>query len=247
MSIPADLAKVSVLDLAKRFREEMVPLGNRFAYFSVLPLAEEDSKEYLDDPISALPPAVSTQLGRVRLIFVPYLEKAGAAAEIVSFEPPAAATRVPTASFKADGEVVLVFAIKDQEIADYHYFFYRALAALIADSLRPEQLSAYQDLLREELRGRVNGELEEEGWKLKQALIEKQTDLRRDTKLFRGYARQSLIDTLTLYLHGICCDIDVEAGPRQLASRHVRRRLELLHDIFPPPRGYAVFPDELKP
>jgi hypothetical protein len=36
----------------------------------------------------------------------------------------------------------------------------------------------------------------------------------------------------------------VDTGPRQLPSRHLRRRLELLHDIFPPPEGYAVFPAE---
>jgi hypothetical protein len=246
MSIQTDLAKLSVQDLAKRFRQEMVPLGSRFAYFSVLPLAEEDSKEYLDDPVAALPPKLIAELGRVRLLFVPYLEKKNGAPEIVTFAAPAEAVRAPAATFSAEGEVVLVFAIKDQDVADYHYYFYRAIATLVADGLPPEKFAGYYDLLREELRGRVHGEIEEDGWKLKQTLILKQTDVRRDTKLFRGYARQSLIDTLTLYLHGICCDIDVETGPRQLPSRHVRRRLELLHDAFPPPHGYAVFPEELK-
>ena len=51
---------------------------------------------------------------------------------------------------------------------------------------------------------------------------------------------------MTLYLHGICCDLDVETGPRQLASRHLRKRLELLEREFPPPSGYAVFPEDLK-
>jgi hypothetical protein len=247
MSIPADLAKLSVLDLAKRFRQEMVPLGNRFAYFSVLPLAEEDSKEYLEDPISALPTQLTTELAHVRVLLVPYLQKSHAAAEIVTFEAPRAASRVPVANFSAEDDVVLVFAIKDQDVADYHYFFYRAIATLAVDKLRPAKFSGFYDLVREELRSRVHGELEEEGWKLKQALLEKQSDVRRDTKMFRGYARQALIDSLTLYLHGICCDIDVETGPRQLPSRNVRRRLEFLHDLFPPPSGYAVFPEELKP
>ena len=67
-----------------------------------------------------------------------------------------------------------------------------------------------------------------------------------DAALASRYARQSLIDSLTLYLHGICCDIDVETGPRQLPSRHLRRRLELFHEIFPPPDGYVVFPEEVK-
>ena len=54
------------------------------------------------------------------------------------------------------------------------------------------------------------------------------------------------VDSLTLFLHGICCDIDVETGPRQLASRHMRKRLELLRGFYPPPKGYAVFPEDLK-
>jgi hypothetical protein len=54
------------------------------------------------------------------------------------------------------------------------------------------------------------------------------------------------VDTLTLYLHGICCDIDVDTGPRQLPSRFMRRRLMLLEELFPPPKGYAVFPEQLE-
>jgi hypothetical protein len=68
----------------------------------------------------------------------------------------------------------------------------------------------------------------------------------RGGKAFRDYARQSFIDTLTLYLHGICCDIDVDTGPRQLPSRYLRRRLLALEELFPPPKGYAVFPEQLE-
>ena len=57
--------------------------------------------------------------------------------------------------------------------------------------------------------------------------------------------RQSFIDTLTLFLHGICCDIDVETGPRQLQSRLLRKRLQLLQSLYPLPHGYALFPEEL--
>ena len=43
-------------------------------------------------------------------------------------------------------------------------------------------------------------------------------DPKRNSKALQVYLRQSMTDTLTLYLHGLCCDIDIEAGPRQLAS-----------------------------
>ena len=82
---------------------------------------------------------------------------------------------------------------------------------------------------------------------MKQALMRRDGNIRKETKAFRDYVRQSLIDTLTLYLHGICCDIDVETGPRQLPSRHMRRRLSLLYSLYPPPSGYAVFPEHQEP
>jgi len=88
--------------------------------------------------------------------------------------------------------------------------------------------------------------VDEESWHMKQGLLRRQTNIRKETKAFRDYARQSFIDTLTLYLHGICCDIDVETGPRQLPSRHLRKRLHVLFGLFPPPSGYAVFPEHQK-
>ena len=74
--------------------------------------------------------------------------------------------------------------------------------------------------------GEVHGEVDEKSWHLKQTLLRRPMNARKDGKPFREYARQSFEDTMTLYLHGICCDIDVETGPRQLPSRHLRRRLE---------------------
>ncbi len=243
---PADLDKLSVQDFAKRFQKEVVPVSNRFAYFTALPLSEDDLKEYVQEPLAALPVAVQTGLPKVALLFVPFLDRPhGSSAEVVVFEKPGARTRAWSTQFVSGADAVLVFAIKERDVADYHYFFYRAIATLIADHARISRLSDYYDLLRDELRNRVHGELDEEGWKLKQSLLQRQPEARRDTKLFRTYSRQSLIDTLTLYLHGICCDIDVEPGPRQLPSRYLRRRLELLYEIFPPPETYAVFPEEL--
>ena len=60
------------------------------------------------------------------------------------------------------------------------------------------------------------------------------------------YRRQALEDTLALYLHGLCCDIDIEVGPKQLPSKHVRKRLLALKEQLPPPDGVALFPEDLK-
>jgi hypothetical protein len=142
-----------------------------------------------------------------------------------------------------DDLVILAFGIKDVVVADYHYQLYSALAGLMAERWSQEVQERFFRTIREELSADVHGEVDERSWHLKQALQRRQANVRKETKLFREYARQSFEDTLTLYLHGTCCDIDVETGPRQLPSRYLRKRLNVLFNLYPPPDGYAVFPE----
>jgi hypothetical protein len=254
MSAQLDLSKLSVGQFAERFRGEMIPLSNTFSYFCAsVPLTDDDVKEYLQEPIAALPLAVSGRLPKIAIILVPYLERTGTKEkvssgrhEFISIEKPPDSRLSWNSQLRVGNEEVLVFALKDQEVAEYHYRFYRVLASLLAERRSDEESASFAGLLRDELVGDVHGEVDEDSWQLKQSLLRRQTAKRGDSKLFRDYARQAFIDTLTLYLHGICCDIDVETGPRQLPSRHLRKRLQLMRTLFPAPDGYAVFPEDLK-
>jgi hypothetical protein len=250
MSAQPDLSKLSVGQFAERFRGEMIPLSNTFSYFCAsVPLSEDDLKEYLEEPIAALPPAISALLPKVSIMLVPYLEKGEGKEkgnlrdEFVCTEKPPENRLSWATQVRFDKEEVLVFALKGQDVSEYHYRFYHVLATLAGDLWSEEAQSQYFALLREELRASVHGEVDEESWQHKQALLRRQSNIRKETKLFRDYARQSFIDTLTLYLHGICCDIDVDTGPRQLQSRYLRKRLIALYGLYPPPDGYAVLPE----
>lgn len=76
MSAPSDLSKLSVIQFAEKFRGDMIPLSNTFSYFCAsVPLSDEDLKEYLEEPVASLPPAIGAQLPRISIILVPYLEK----------------------------------------------------------------------------------------------------------------------------------------------------------------------------
>jgi hypothetical protein len=251
MSAQPDLDKLSVEEFAARCREAMIPVTNKFSYFPASPLSEDDLKEYVEEPVAALPPALANALIPVCIALVPYLErtngkdKSSQASDAVSFERPPDNRQAAAGKTIVGDEATLLFAIKDRPVADYHYWFYHSVAELAADRGNEASQNQFYSLLREELRSRVHGEVDQEGWHLKEALMRRQANLRRETKQFREYARQALVDTLTLYLHGICCDIDVEPGPRQLPSRNLRKRLELLESLYPPPDGYAVFPEQV--
>lgn len=228
----------------------MIPLGNRFCYYSsASPLSEDDRKDYLDEPVAALPPVIAQRLPEVKILLVPYLEAAGHARNpeppLVSTEKPQDAKALSAGAVFEKGGAVLAFAIKDAEVADYHYRFYYALADLVAGRKGEDVPPDYVKLLRDELDKGVHGEVDEPGWRLKLELLDSDAKTSAAlSKRFRQYARQSFIDTLTLYMHGICCDIDVETGPRQLPSNYLRKRLKLIQSLYPPPPGYAVFPEE---
>ena len=257
----ASFSRVSVGQFAERFRGEVIPLSNTFGYFCAsVPMSEEVLKEYLEEPVAALPPSIAGMLPRISILLVPYLERYGerglraskrktrAALEkvgdFVVAERPADGRQSWASQVSFENETVLVFALKEQDVAEYHYRLYRRLSALVAEKWPNEVSTAYKALIREELSASVHGEVDDESWQAKQNLLRRQVSVKRDNPLFSDYARQSFIDTLTLYLHGICCDIDVETGPRQLPSRHMRRRLNLLKSFYPPPGGYAVFPED---
>src|ERR1700744_1614759 len=71
-----ELSKLSVRQFAERFRSEMIPLSNTFSYFCAsLPMSEEVLKEYLEEPIAALPSALAAKLPRISILLVPYLER----------------------------------------------------------------------------------------------------------------------------------------------------------------------------
>ena len=244
MSTNAERPKLTVEELAARFRAEMIPITSKFSYFSTLPIADDDLRQYLNDPIAAISPAVLGPLPLIGIILGPYLEKGnGKEGDSVTFERPAEARYLPCSRRDLGDMTILALGIKEIEVADYHYQFYNALSAVMADRWAPDVQERFYRTIREELSAEVHGEVDEKSWHLKQALLRRQTNVRKETKLFREYARQAFEDTLTLFLHGTCCDIDVETGPRQLQSRYLRKRLNTLYALYTPPAGYAVFPE----
>ena len=93
MPAQLDLAKQSVRQFAERFRSEMIPLSNTFSYFCAsVPMSEEDLKEYLEEPVAALPPAIAAALP---LIVEGYWIGLMGRSAVLSFEPVSRSQRAP--------------------------------------------------------------------------------------------------------------------------------------------------------
>jgi hypothetical protein len=247
MSSENGRARTSIVELARRLRSEMTPVSSRFSWFAIQPIAEEDLKQYLQEPVAALPPAVVELLPPMGIVLTPYLERGtGRNGIAVVYEKPQESRLVLSSSVLSDDFATLFFTVRDEQVADYHYFLYDEIAGILGQQLPEEIRDAWHGLLREELSAEVHGEIDERSWRAKQALLRRPAAGRRDGKPFRDYARESFRDTATLFLHGICCDIDVQTGPRQIPGRWLRKRLEKLKTLFPPPEGHAVFPEDIR-
>ena len=263
----ATVPKVPVASFVAQCNGQMVPINNSFSYFAAMPVEEADLRQWLYEPVAAVPPNVGDVLPNLRIILVPYLEadpaespngkgprasrgstkssKKTESPKLVSFRRPAGPRRLVSYHTDYDGQVFLFLAVKDQDIADYHYVFFNSLAALISRRMTAKSRERFNKLLRQELLNQSHGEVDESSWSLKEEVLKRHADPKRNSKVVTGYFQQAFEDTLTLYLHGLCCDIDIDAGPRQLSSRNLRHRLLLLRELLPPPRGFALFPEEL--
>ena len=246
--MPNITERFTILDVAKQVTGQMVPVNGTFSFFCTTPIVEEDLKQYVQEPLAALPPALGQILPPIGLLLVPHLERAsGRGPALVSFDPPAADKMLMVAETSVDEQFVIALATSGIDMSEYHYTLYDALACQVAKRAPASFQEDFTKLMREELSAEANGEIREDSWTLKQKYLHRTAgNGKRETSLWNDYQRQALRDTLTLFLHGICCDIDVEAGPRQLASRYIRKRLELLKAAFPPPEGYALFPEQVR-
>src|SRR5271157_1636951 len=140
MAASSLLQRFQLGQFAGLHRGHMIPLGSRACYFcAALTLSEEDLHEYLTEPVSSLPPAIASRLPRLEIFLVPYLERgletpgrprAAAPEPFVAPDKPDDEQSLASGFLLTATQAVLAFAVKDTEVADYHYRFYRTIAEL---------------------------------------------------------------------------------------------------------------------
>lgn len=253
MSTSEELTLESFIE---RCQGQTTPFNKYVSYFTAVPVEDRDLRALMQDPLAVLPPRANEALEGLVLVFVPYLKRVAepqpgsngmGPAPMVTFADIPFDDRAGAAYLEHEDKTYLFLAIRDLESNEYHYALFNGLAHVLVERMPDAETAPFWKQIKEELKSSAHGELDERSWALKQELIERQASPTRETKTHVKYRRQALEDTLTLFLHGLCCDIDLEAGPRQLTSAHIRQRLEILRDAFPPPEGVALLPEDLGP
>jgi hypothetical protein len=209
----------------------------------MISLTPAEERTMVREPSQAVPAGIAERIGRLRVLVVPYIA-CTESGDVVSPLKPQDETH--TAAWVETSERTnLLLACREVDAHDTGFEFLASVAELLRPRLTHPELAAYDQLLEEELRHGVRGEIDEESLTAKQALLAIRS-WRRSRLQYEPYRDISLVSTVAEYMHGLWHDVQIRVGPEHLPVQQLRRRMNLLSSLFPPNQGYAVFAKELE-
>jgi len=205
-------------------------------------LTPAEDRTMVREPAQAVPANIAERIGPVRVLMVPYIACLEPG-DVVSSAKPTGDSH--TAAWVETSERTnLILACREVDAHDTGFEFLASVAELLRPRLTVSECAAYDELLEEEIRHGVRGEIDEESLAAKQALLAIRP-WRRSRIQYEPYRDVSLVSTLAEYMHGLWHDVQIRVGPQHLPLRELRRRMTLMARLFPPNPGYAVFAKEL--
>jgi len=218
-------------------------LPHEWEMHSAVSLTPAEERTMVREPAQAVPAAIAKRLGRLRVLVVPFVA-CSEAEDLVSFTKPTGETH--SAVWVETGEqICLVLPCRELDPHDTGFEFLASVAELLLPRLSPEELERFTQLLQEELRAGVPGEIDEDALAAKQPLLNFPRR-RQGHGRFERYRDISFVSTTAEYMHGLWHDVQIRVGPEHLPLSPLRRRMKLLAEMFPPNPGYSVFAKELE-
>ena len=218
-------------------------LAHGWEMHAAYPLTPAEERMIVREPAQAVPEAAAKHLGKVRVLVVPYLVCSESGDSVSTVKPEG---ETHTAVWvEASDQINLVLAGRELNSHDVGFEFLASVAELVRARLSAAEMARYGKLLDEELQRGVTGEIDEDTLAAKQRLLTYQTWRRRRAQ-FDRYCDTSFAGTLAEYMHGLWHDVQIRVGPEHLPLPALRRRLELLTEMFPPNPGYHLFAEDLE-
>jgi hypothetical protein len=211
---------------------------------SAVLLTRAEERMMVREPAQAVPSTIAERLGALRVLVVPYVVclKSG---DAVCFSKPDGETHTAV-WVEGDGRTDLILASRELDAHDTGFEFLASIAQLLVPKLSSQELDRYRQLLEEELRHGIRGEIDKEALEAKEAQLKHPRSNSRMSEEFSQYANASAVSTLAEYMHGLWHDVQVRIGPEHLPVPELRRRMVTLSELFPPNPGYSLFARELE-
>lgn len=245
MSIPPTQASEPI-PVAEYVRGSFVPishLAHDWEFHAAVSLTPAEERTIVREPAQAVPDAIAARFGKVRVLVVPYLA-CNESADEVWFSKPKGETHSALWLETAEG-IHLLLASRELDSHDTGFEFLASVAEILRPKLTPHELDQYTQILNEELRMGVRGEIDEEALAAKQPLLGSRA-WRRSRAQFDRYRDVSFTSTLAEYMHGLWHDVQIRVGPDHLPVLQLRRRMNLFAEMFPPNAGYRLFAESLE-
>lgn len=235
------------IPVSEYIRGEFVPishLAHGWELHSAASLTPAEERTIVREPAQAVPVAIAARLGKLRVLVVPYL-LCVEAGDAVSFSKPKGETH-SAVWLESEERTNLVLASRELDSHDTGFEFLASVAELLRQKLSNQEIDSYNQLLDEELRTGVSGEIDEEALAAKKSLTANARSWRRNRAQYEHYRDVSFTSTLGEYMHGLWHDVQIRVGPEHLPVSQLRHRMTLLAEMFPPNAGYRVFPEEIE-
>jgi hypothetical protein len=234
------------IPISEYIQGKFVPLSHLahgWEIHSTITLTPAEERTMVREPAQAVPASIAQRIGPLRVLMVPYIACVESGDVVCTAKPE---SETHTAAWVETSERTnLLLACREVDAHDTGFEFLASIAELLRPRLGISELAAYDELLDEELRHGVRGEMDEESLTAKQALLAIRP-WRRSRLQYEPYRDISLVSTVTEYMHGLWHDVQIRVGPEHLPLPQLRRRLNLMSKLFPPNPGYAVFAKDLE-
>ena len=218
-------------------------LMHEWEFHSALALSPAEERTMVREPAQAVPAAIAQRLGKLRVLGVAYIACLETGDVVSRLKPSGEAH---TAAWVETPERInLLLACRELDAHDTGFEFLGSVAELLRPRLTHSEVAAYSQILEEEMRHGVRGEIDEDALNSKQAYLPSRGG-RRSRVQFEHYRDVSFVSTTAEYIHGLWHDVQIRVGPEHLPVAQLRRRMDLMAELFPPNPGYRVFDETME-
>jgi hypothetical protein len=218
-------------------------LAHDWEFHSGVTLTPAEERTIVREPVQAIPAAIARRLGKVRILAVAYIACFDSG-DVVTRQKPTEAAHT-AAWVEAPERINLLLACRELDAHDTGFELLGSAAELLRPRLSLSEMAAFSEMLEEEIRHGVKGEIDEDALAAKNAYLPTRGG-RRGRAQFEHYRDVAFVSTTAEYIHGLWHDVQIRIGPEHLPVAQLRRRMNLMAELFPPNEGYRVFDETVE-
>ncbi len=218
-------------------------LMHEWEFHSDVTLSPAEERTIVREPVQAIPAAIAQRLGKMRVLAVAYIACLETG-DVISRQKPSGEAHT-AAWVETPERINLLLACRELDAHDTGFELLGSVAELLRPRLKASEIAAYNQMLEEEIRHGVRGEIDEDALNAKNGYLPARAG-RRSRAQFERYRDVSFVSTAAEYVHGLWHDVQIRVGPEHLPIAQLRRRMDLMAELFPPNPGYRVFDETVE-